>query len=111
MAEKITLDEDYYEKLMERLHILNDENNKLLDVINGQDVKIADLEKQIEKDTAHRIHNFNKNIEWNRALKKENAQAKEIISKLLTRLHEFTYTGLDCEECKEAEQFLKENEK
>lgn len=25
------------------------ENNKLLDVINNQDVKIADLEKQIEK--------------------------------------------------------------
>ena len=28
---------------------LTDENNKLLDVINGQDVKIADLEQQIEK--------------------------------------------------------------
>ncbi|MBO7716376.1 MAG: hypothetical protein J6S85_22620 [Methanobrevibacter sp.] len=28
---------------------LEEENNKLLDVINGQDVKIADLEKQIEK--------------------------------------------------------------
>lgn len=28
---------------------LEEENNKLLDVINNQDVKIADLEKQIEK--------------------------------------------------------------
>ena len=28
---------------------LEQENNKLLDVINNQDVKIADLEKQIEK--------------------------------------------------------------
>ena len=28
---------------------LKEENNKLLDVINNQDVKIADLEKQIEK--------------------------------------------------------------
>ena len=28
---------------------LETENNKLLDVINNQDVKIADLEKQIEK--------------------------------------------------------------
>ena len=32
-------------KIME----LEQENNKLLDVINNQDVKIADLEKQIEK--------------------------------------------------------------
>ena len=28
---------------------LKEENNKLLDVINNQDVKITDLEKQIEK--------------------------------------------------------------
>lgn len=27
----------------------DEENNKLLDVINNQDVKIADLEKQIEQ--------------------------------------------------------------
>ena len=32
-------------KIME----LEQENNKLLDVINNQDVKIADLEKQLEK--------------------------------------------------------------
>ena len=28
---------------------LKEENNKLLDVINGQDVKIADLEKNVEQ--------------------------------------------------------------
>lgn len=28
---------------------LEEENNKLLDVINNQDVKIADLEKRVEK--------------------------------------------------------------
>ena len=36
------------------------------------------------------------------------AKAKEIIKKLLSRLNRLTYTGLNCEECKEAEQFLKE---
>ena len=36
-------------------------------------------------------------------------KAKEIISKLLSRLNRLTYTGLNCEECKEAEQFLKDN--
>lgn len=39
---------------------------------------------------------------------KQLIKAKEIISKLLTRLHNFTYTGLNCEECKEAKQFIKE---
>ena len=32
-----------------KIEELEQENNKLLDVINNQDVKIADLEKQIEK--------------------------------------------------------------
>ena len=32
-----------------RITELQQKNNKLLDVINNQDVKIADLEKQIEK--------------------------------------------------------------
>lgn len=43
-------------------------------------------------------------------LEKENAEAKEIIKKLLSRLNRLTYTGLNCEECKEAEQFLKDSE-
>ena len=33
-------------------------------------------------------------------------KAKGIINKLLSRLNRLTYTGLNCEECKEAEQFL-----
>ena len=33
----------------EYIKSLEEENNKLLDVINNQDVKIADLEKQLEK--------------------------------------------------------------
>ena len=32
---------------------------------------------------------------------------KEIIDKLLSRLNRLTYTGLNCEECKEAEEYLK----
>jgi len=38
-------------------------------------------------------------------------KAKEIIKELLSRLNRLTYTGLNCEECKEAEQFLSEVEK
>jgi len=43
------------------------------------------------------------------AYKEQLTKAKEIISKLLIRLHERTCTGLDCEDCKQAQQFLKEN--
>ena len=39
---------------------LEQENNKLLDVINNQDVKIADLEKQIEKMKCCEICNHNR---------------------------------------------------
>ena len=39
----------YYSQKKQRLAELEQENNKLLDVINNQDVKIADLEQQIEK--------------------------------------------------------------
>ena len=38
-----------FEIICKHLTELEQENNKLLDVINNQDVKIADLEKQIEK--------------------------------------------------------------
>lgn len=40
----------------------------------------AELKEQLEKETAHRIRNFNKAIEWKekyRTLKKENAEMKE----------------------------------
>ena len=36
-------------KAKDKIKELEQENNKLLDVINNQDVKIADLEQQIEK--------------------------------------------------------------
>ena len=39
----------YFDIWCYAIEIMEEENNKLLDVINGQDVKIADLEKQIEK--------------------------------------------------------------
>ena len=38
-----------YKDAEKRIAELENENNKLLDVINNQDVKIADLENQIEK--------------------------------------------------------------
>lgn len=42
-------DKKVFKKLLEKNLGLKDENNKLLDVINNQNVKITDLEKQIEK--------------------------------------------------------------
>ena len=58
---------DYYENVtteiknrLEQITELTEENNKLLDVINNQDVKIADLEKQIEKMKCCEICNHNK---------------------------------------------------
>jgi hypothetical protein len=39
-------------------------------------------------------------------MKDQLTNAKEIIKKLLSRLNRLTYTGLNCKECKEAEQFL-----
>lgn len=54
-------------------------------------------EREWGKDTTKLIH-----------FKTQLTKAKEIISKLLSRLNRLTYTGLNCEECKEAEQFLKE---
>ena len=38
-----------YKDAEKRIAELENENNKLLDVINNQDVKIADLEKKLEK--------------------------------------------------------------
>ena len=39
----------YKDGYLAGLHEGQEENNKLLDVINNQDVKIADLEKKLEK--------------------------------------------------------------
>ena len=68
---------------------LTDENNKLLDVINNQDVKIADLEKKVE-------------------------QAKAITSRLYETCNSFArlygYSLLEGDK-KEIEQFISEVEK
>lgn len=54
---------------------------------------------------------YNKGFEEGREFEKGQIEkAKEIIKKLLVRLNRFTYTGLDCEECKQAEQFLKDSD-
>lgn len=67
-----------------------EENNKLLDVINNQDVKIADLEKQ-------------------------NEQAKKIIKNLCNTVRALNNPNTELTDVKgylsEAEQFLKEIEK
>ena len=39
----------YFDIWCYAIEIMEQETDKLLDVINGQDVKIADLEKEIEK--------------------------------------------------------------
>ena len=49
MALKDPILQQGFEIICKNLAELEQENNKLLDVINNQDVKIADLEKQIEK--------------------------------------------------------------
>ena len=53
--EQTTFNAEVYEEKMKRIDAeirannLIDENNRLLDVINNQDVKIADLEKKVGK--------------------------------------------------------------
>ena len=49
MALKDPILQQGFEIICKNLAELEQENNKLLDVINNQDVKIADLVKQIEK--------------------------------------------------------------
>ena len=72
--------------------------------VDNQQKRIEELENENAELRAEYLQSFAhlKCLEW------KNIKAKEIISKLLTRLHNFTYTGLNCEECKEAEQFIKE---
>ena len=108
------------------------EYNHLLDVINNQDVKIADLEKQIEElkveieKLKYKEENYLQKIEHKEEVIKtlqnriekmkccencKHKKAKEIIKSLLT-LVDPIYE--QCEEyCKileQAEQFIKENE-
>ena len=96
---------------------LKDENNKLLDVINNQDVKIADLEKKnaelketiadIEKN--FRICESNADTNYDQLTK-----AKEIIKNLLILKNDhYGNTKMEwrVEVTEQAEQFLKEIEK
>jgi hypothetical protein len=81
--------------------------------------KVADLEKENAqmKEANETLATMNNNMWVELEKKRAESQgitnklhqlikAKEIISKLLSRLNRLTYTGLNCEECKEAEQFL-----
>ena len=76
---------------------LIDENNRLLDVINNQDVTIADLEKQ---------QNFRTQYYEGQKCKEQLEQARKIIKELM-------YTPTGCiayyEVYKQAEQFIKES--
>lgn len=83
---------------------LKDENNKLLDVINNQDVKIADLEKQNELIAQEGGKSETKRILAETKLE----QAKEIIRNIIrvTWGEGWNYS-LDVKA--RAEQFLKEN--
>ena len=102
---------------------LTDENNRLLDVINGQDVKIADLEKKVGKlqkvncEGLAELNHYNGELIIEVVKKdKQIEQAKEIIQKAV--FQNICYNcdfGIDhCSQCrngtlrKKAEQFLKE---
>ena len=81
-----------------RIIELKDENNKLLDVINNQDVKIADLEKQIKQ--IEKVSDYNAD---------QLTKAREIIKELKAGLS--MYSGNYQSIMLKAEQFLKEKEK
>ena len=76
---------------------LKEENNKLLDVINNQDVKIADLEKQIKQ--IEKVSDYNAD---------QLTKAREIIKELKAGLS--MYSGNYQSIMLKAEQFLKEIE-
>lgn len=84
------------------------ENNKLLDVINTQDVKIADLEKQIKVLT----QNLEDTEICNKALEKKVEVAKQIIKRLLSLYFYPVVTDKDLkrkdEIIEQTEQFLGE---
>lgn len=98
---------------------LHDENNDICTTMGELIITlkgIADLEKENAelKEQCSILADCNtctstcktENIE----MKKQLTKAKEIIKELLLRLNRLTYTGLNCEECKEAEQFIKDSE-
>lgn len=117
--------------------------NEVLNDLNQENDKVqkenAELKDKLEKETAHRIRNFNKAIEWkekHRTLKKENAELKTLIKseheiearknnrlisqltkakELLRKLIDYPRiygqaSGRYKHECDLAEQFLKDSE-
>ena len=67
-------DDLYYRKLE------STSTTDLVDMIREKDKRIEELEQKLEKETAQRIYNFNKAIEWkekHRVLKKENAELEQ----------------------------------
>ena len=79
------------------------ENNKLLDVINNQDIKIADLEKQIEQ--IEKVSDYNAD---------QLTKATKIIKNLLILKNDhYGNTKMEwrVEITEQAEQFIKEIEK
>ena len=85
---------------------MEQENNKLLDVINNQDVKIADLENQLEEEQeVNSIENF----VWDN-MNKQLEQAKGLIKEFVEWAN---WQGANCPNFKDiqskAEQLLKEN--
>ena len=100
-----------WKKLSKENAELKDENNHLLDVINNQDVKIADLEKKV-KYYEQQLSAMEKGVCDVCKVKdadyyeKQKEQAKEIIKTLADDLS--MYSGNYQKELLEAEQFLKE---
>ena len=94
-------------KYKEKIQKLKDDNNKLIDVINGQDVKIADLETSLQAlDRAEK-----KIVE----LEKERNDFKGRLHKAESLLQQWYQIGKknSAPHCygfvKDTEQFLKEN--
>lgn len=90
---------------------LEEENNRLLDVINNQDVKIADLETQntnlqIMLKAEREVRCNEDYLKRVCELEEQSERAKEIIRKCMEviEIADFEYT----KEYKQAEQFLKE---
>lgn len=107
---------------------LKDYNKKLLQSDIDKQNKIVLLSKKVndlqKENTELKEENKKWKDEWQEQVQEATEEgyartlqtmqlikAKEIIKKLLSRLNRLTYTGLNCEECKEAEQFLGEVEK
>ena len=98
----------YKDGVTETTNELKQENNKLLDVINNQDVKIADLEQKLKEIE----HNKKTVVHLSECISdiqdKQLEQAKEIIKELKGGLS--MYSGNYQSIILKAEQFLKEIE-